>query len=426
LIGQGQLQPAALALNEAQRRSPRDARVPLLGMRMAAAAGNAQGAIQAARRALALAPNWPVAMLELGALLARGNQVEQAARDEAMRLAGSAVALEPDDPIVLYNAAAIAYASHQKEQALAWQERAHTQRPDDVQLRFTLARGLLEFRRHADARPHFEWLAQRFPDSPSAALGLMDCALAAGDGAAARGYADRALAAAPDDPNVQYWHEVAHDRTPPTQSAASIANIFDNYAPGFDMHLVRGLKYKVPERVAQMLLALHPDRQFNLLDLGCGTGLLGVYLGPIQGHIIGVDLSLEMVKQAARHQVYSRFHNVNILDALRETPADHYEVITCLDALIYVGDLAPVIPGALRILKPGGHFIFSCEAAQEGEPDLALRHPSNRYAHRDSAVERLCREAGFADIQIEQLPVLRMENLAPLPGFLVTARKLAA
>jgi len=186
---------------------------------------------------------------------------------------------------------------------------------------------------------------------------------------------------------------------------------------------VRGLKYKVPERVAKMLLALHPDRKFNLLDLGCGTGLLGVYLGPIQGYMIGVDLSRKMIEQAARHGVYARFHNVNMLDALRETPADLYEIIACLDALIYVGDLAPVIPNALRILKPGGHFIFSCEAAQEGEPDLVLRTGTNRYAHRDTAVERMCRQAGFADVQIEHLPMLRMEGDVPLPGFLVTARK---
>jgi predicted TPR repeat methyltransferase len=422
LIDQGQLQPAALALNQAQRRSPQDARVLLVGVQLTLKAGNLDGAIQAARRALALAPRWPMAMLGLGALLIERGQKDEE-KDEAMRLASSAVAREPDDPDVLCKAADIASDGKQKEQAFAWRERALALRPDDAQLRFILGRNLFELKRHADAKPHFEWLEQRFPNEPDVLLGLMDCALAASDSAAAQSYADRALAVAPDDPNVQYWHAVAHERTPPTQSAAAITSVFDDYAQNFDMHLVRGLKYKVPERVAQMLLALYPNRKFNLLDLGCGTGLLGVYLGPIQGHIIGVDLSPEMIKQAARHQVYSRFYSVNVLDALRDTPAEHYEVITCLDTLVYVGDLTPVIPGALRILKPGGYFIFSCEAAQEGEPDLVLRLPSHRYAHRDTAVQRMCREAGFTDIQVEQLPTLRLEGETPLPGFLVTAQK---
>jgi len=421
LIEQGQLQPAALALNQAQRRAPRDPRVLLAGVQLTLKAGNLDGAIQAARRALALAPGWPVAMLELGALLIDRDTDEE--KNEAVRLASSAVAREPDDPALLGKAADIVFAGGQKEQALQWRERVVALRPDAAGPRLLLGRMLLELRRYADAKPHFDLLEQRFPNEPNVLLGLMDCATAAGDSAAAQGYADRALAAAPDDPGVQYWHAVAHGRTPSTQLASAVTSVFDDYAPGFDMHLVGKLKYKVPQQVAQMLLALYPDRKFNLLDLGCGTGLLGVYLGPIDGHIIGVDLSHEMIKQAARHQVYSRFHAVNILDALRETPAEHYEAIACLDALVYVGDLAPVIPNALRILKPGGHFIFSCESAQEGEPDLALRLPSHRYAHRDTAVQRMCREAGFADIQIEQLPTLRMENETPLPGFLVTARK---
>ena len=111
--------------------------------------------------------------------------------------------------------------------------------------------------------------------------------------------------------------------------------------------------------------------------------------------------------------------------ALRDTPADHYEAITCLDVLVYVGDLTPVIPNAHRILKAGGHFIFTCEAAADEEPDMVMRG-SQRYAHKASHVERLCREAGFDDVRIEHLGALRMENNEPLPGFLVVAHKPAA
>ena len=181
---------------------------------------------------------------------------------------------------------------------------------------------------------------------------------------------------------------MAHGQTPATQPEASVTGLFDDYAQRFDLHLVGGLKYRAPERVAQILLALRPDRRFNVLDLGCGTGLLGVYLGRLHGHLIGVDLSEKMIEQAARH-----------------------------------GDLAPVIPNALRILKAGGHFIFTCEAASEDEADLVLRPDSNRYAHKASAVERQCREAGFDEVKIEHLESLRNEGGKALPGFIVIARK---
>ena len=48
LIEAGQLQPAAQALNAAQKQAPLDARVPLVGMRLAQRAGNLAGATQAA------------------------------------------------------------------------------------------------------------------------------------------------------------------------------------------------------------------------------------------------------------------------------------------------------------------------------------------------------------------------------------------
>lgn len=424
LIEAGQLPAAAQALNVAQRKAPRDARVPLVGMRMAQYAGNLKGAIAAAQRALDLAPQWPVAMLELGALLASTGDPEQG--KEAMRLASQAVAQEPDDPQVLSNAAGIANACGNGPQALEWVRRGVAQSPDNPRLRLALAQMLASTRQHAEAKTHFDQLAERFPADPDVALGQLSCALATGQQEAARQHADRALALRPDDANVRYWHAIAHGRTPATQSPASIAKLYDSYAPGFDAHLAHDLHYRLPERIGQLLRSLYPDLRFNVLDLGCGTGLVGACLGRISGHIVGVDLSARMIQQAQRRGVYSKFHQVNLLDALAHTPADHYEVITCADALIHVGDLTPVVQGAWRVLRAGGYFIFSCEAAREGEPDLALRLDSNRYAHRDTAVETLCRQTGFADVRVEQLPMLRMEGDAPLPGFLVIARKPAA
>jgi len=424
LIATGRLPEAATALNEAQSESPRDARIFMLGVLLANRAGNLDGAVASGRRALKLAPRWHVPMIELGMALARkGGSAELA---EAMLLAKSALALAPQDTGALDRAIAIAEIAKARPEAIAWAEAGARLRPDDVRYPLVLGEQRLFQKDFTHALENFQKAAAMQPGNPLALRGLLRCNLALGDMQAAQAQAQVLIERFPNDAGVQYLHALAQGQTPATQPAVSIVGLFDDYAQRFDMHLVRGLKYKVPERVAQQLLALHPDRKFNLLDLGCGTGLLGLYLGPIQGHIVGVDLSRKMIEQAALHQVYARFHNVNMLDALRETPAEQYEVITCLDALVYVGDLATVIPNALRILKPGGHFIFSCEAAQEDEPDLALRQPSGRYAHRDTAVERLCREAGFDQVQIEHLPMLRMEGDAPLPGFLVTARKPAA
>ena len=185
--------------------------------------------------------------------------------------------------------------------------------------------------------------------------------------------------------------------------------------------MVRGLKYRLPKLVAELIQGKYPDLKLNVLDLGCGTGLLGVCLGRIQGALVGVDLSEAMTAQAMRHNVYDRFHHVNVLDALAETPDSLYDVIAALDVFIYVGDLTAAIPDAHRILVPGGHLIFSCETAAEDGPQLVLR-PTGRYAHKRSHVEALCRSAGFADLSVEDCD-LRLEQGQPLSGFLVVARK---
>ena len=424
LIAQGRLPEAATALNEAQQEAPRDARIFMLGLQLANRAGNLDGAVASGRRALKLAPRWHAAMIELALALVRKGGYDELA--EALQLAKSAMALAPQDVGALDRAIAIAESATAPQEAIAWAEAGARLRPNDVRYPLVLGQQHVWQKDFARAREHYQVAADMQPDNPLAQQGLLQCALALEDMPAAQVLTQALIERFPTNETVRYLHALAHGQAPATQPAPVVTALFDQMAPTFDMHLVRGLQYKVPEQVAKMLLALHPDRKFNLLDLGCGTGLLGVYLGPIKGYIIGVDLSQKMIEQAARHQVYARFHNVNMLDALRETPADQYEVITCLDALIYVGDLAPVIPNALRILKPGGHFIFSCEAAQEGEPDLVLRVDTGRYVHRDTAVERLCREAGFAEVQIEHLPMLRMEYGVPMPGFLVTARKPAA
>jgi predicted TPR repeat methyltransferase len=200
--------------------------------------------------------------------------------------------------------------------------------------------------------------------------------------------------------------------------------MYDSFAPLYDQHVVAGLKYKLPREVARMITERYPDRKLNVLDLGCGTGLLGACLGRIEGALVGVDLSRPMLDQALRHGVYDRFHNVDLLDALEATPESLYDVIAALDVFIYAGDMTRAVPDAYRILRSGGHFIFSCERALDDEADLVLR-PSQRFAHKPSHLEALCRSAGFEQVTIETMP-LRYENNQPVEGFLVIARKPAA
>ena len=78
-------------------------------------------------------------------------------------------------------------------------------------------------------------------------------------------------------------------------------------------------------------------------------------------------------------------------------------------------------PNACRILRPGGHLVFSCEAAGADEADWVLRK-SLRYAHKRSHIEALCKAAGCNEITVEDT-VLFVENQQPVHGYTVVARK---
>ena len=418
-IAQGDLKKAAQTLQKAQKQWPRDPRVFLLAGVMAEKSGNLPGAFDALRRAVNLAPDWGPGLLELALLHARQNQFQ-----DAIANAEKVAALEPQNPRVLAGVVDIAHRAGHLEMAVRHLRRGLALVPGDATLRQALARDLQALGQYDEALALWDGLLAEQPADPHALVGKVQTCLAAGRAAEAQASAEALLAQAPDDAVYQYLAQRVRGDTPAQQPAGLTVNLFDGMADTYDRHVVGSLKYQLPRQVAQALRERHAGQPFNVLDLGCGTGLLGLYLGEIEGFLIGVDLSARMLEQAARHGVYDRFHQVNLHDALAETPDGLYDAITALDVFIYAGDLGQAVPNALRILKPSGQLVFSCEAAPEDGPDLVLQ-PSERYAHRRSQVEALCRSAGFAEVDIAE-QVLRHEGGQPVQGFVVTATKAAA
>jgi predicted TPR repeat methyltransferase len=419
LITAGQLRDAALKLNAEQKNNAGEPRIFIMGMRLAEAAGNPAGALESVRRAVKATPDWPVAVTELALLLARQNQFP-----EAMKTAERAVQLDGNNPQVLTRVIDIAHRARNYDMAIVWLERAAAVNPDNIDVKRLLARDWRITGQHEKARAAYNQLAAAFPGDREVLLGRAFNALEIHDLSQALVDCEALLVQDPDDEEAQFYREVARGNTPKKQPAAVVRSTFDGLADQFDQRLVVGLKYKLPREVADIINERYPDRTLNVLDLGCGTGLLGACLGRINGAMVGVELSRPMIDEAIKHGVYDKFHNVDLLEALEATPESLYDVIAALDVFIYVGDLTAAIPDAYRILRGGGHLFFSCELAQEHEADLVLR-PTQRYAHKASHIEALCRAAGFEQVTLELKP-LRYEKNEPVAGFLVIARKPAA
>ena len=419
-IAQNQLQKAALQLNVLAKTAPRDPRLMLLGARLAEAAGNPDGVLHAARKVRQLAPQWSVATMYLAGVLASREE-----SGEAMALATQAIQQATDqvslDAELLTKAADLARQVGQYAQALTWLRQAEQMNPADTSTGYKIGLTLSASGDFAGAIVVFSDLLAELPNSLPLLSARLQAGLRSKQLALALQDSEALVALEPSNEEYAFYLAIARGETPNTQPSTMITDLFDRSADKFDRQWVVQLQYKLPRDVAQMIQAWHPDRKSDVLDLGCGTGLLGACLGPIEGVLVGVDLSGEMIKQAARHNVYDRFHQVNVLDALQATPEGLYHIIAALDLLIYVGDLGSVVTNALRILVPGGRFVFSCEDGAEGAADYALQN-TYRYTHQRSYVQRLLKESGFEDVVVEDR-ILRYEAGEAVKGFLVTACK---
>jgi len=412
----GNLAAASAGLRALTSRSPLDGRAQLLAARLARAQNQPAAEIGALTRALELAPNSSSVRCELAKALSRQGQHDKAA--EAIELA---VERAPGDMHVLEVGVAIAEAAGQLAAAQRYLEAALQLQPANLAVRKSLARCLTRRSRHAQAEPLWRQILLDLPDDPFALRWLGACLIGLGQRQEAIGILERAFELLPHDAGVQFHLAIARGETPPSAPARMSEELFDTYAARFDAQLVGGLKYRVPKHVADAIVERHPDRNISILDLGCGTGLLGVYLGKIAGDFIGVDVSARMLEQAARHDIYSELRKGDLLAALRAVAPGSFDYVTANDVFVYVGDLAQVIPASFAALRPQGSLIFSCETANDSEGDLVLR-PSQRYAHSPASVTALCRNAGFASCTIQPVQ-LRLEHKVPIAGFIAFARK---
>jgi predicted TPR repeat methyltransferase len=415
LIVSKELATAASSLNALRASSGDDPRVYSLGAELAFAANNPGAALLATRAALNLAPNAPQVHFQ------RARALEALGRfDESIDACRAAVDANPRMLPAVELAVHLGRRLGDTEAAEAMLRAAQRAIPESLPIWLAMGKFLARDRR-AEALDWFEKALATEPENVEALLVSASLNYDLGHVERARSLIERAHALNGDDERVAFEFTRINERGVTQLPLSRVQGLFDEYAERFDTHLVGTLKYSTPQFVAKKIRERYPDLRLNLLDLGCGTGLLGVYLGRIEGYFVGVDLSQKMVQQAARHDIYSRFHIVEMIEALTATAEQEYEVITACDVVVYLADLTAFVTESHRVLRAGGALIFSCESAGQGEPNSVLRS-SMRYAHQAGWAESLCRNAGFGDVVIESV-VTRYENDQPVNGFVVTAIK---
>ena len=100
----------------------------------------------------------------------------------------------------------------------------------------------------------------------------------------------------------------------------------------------------------------------NVLDVGCGGGILTEALARCGAQATGIDLSNESIEAA---KVHARQQGLDIgyrYENIEETASKHageFDAITCMEMLEHVPEPNKIIAACSRLLKPGGHAFFS-------------------------------------------------------------------
>jgi len=378
----------------------------------------------------------------LGLALLLANRIEEAVKECQL-----ACEMQPQNPEAFHNLAAALARKGETANARLCLAQALELNPNYARACFALAVMEAEADRLVEAEALFRAAISMKPDSPAAyqalgsvlaKMGQQNEALDAKQAAAvaARGQPpgtqsisesiaqfEKRLARSPEAAKLHMLLAVKANLAPPKQlPPGSITSLFDRYAGYFEEHLRGKLQYRLPETIADTIMAYYiqhpPRRPPDVLDLGCGTGICGELLRPRAGSLAGIDASPEMIRKSRQRAVYDRLEVGDLVDAMRRQPRA-FDLLIAADVLIYIGDLLPTFEAAAQSLRPGGLFVFSVEAC-EGDR-FRMDMLTRRFTHSKPYLQNTAAICGFEQIRLEPVTI-RVEAHQPVHGYLALLR----
>jgi 2-polyprenyl-6-hydroxyphenyl methylase / 3-demethylubiquinone-9 3-methyltransferase len=100
----------------------------------------------------------------------------------------------------------------------------------------------------------------------------------------------------------------------------------------------------------------------EVLDVGCGGGLLSEAMAGLGASVTGIDLSEKALKVAQLHLLESRLavhYELDSAESFGRAHAGRFDVVTCMELLEHVPDPASTVAACARLVKPGGQVFFS-------------------------------------------------------------------
>ena len=156
----------------------------------------------------------------------------------------------------------------------------------------------------------------------------------------------------------------------------------------------------------------------QVIDVGCGGGLLSEGMAALGAQVTGIDLS-EKALAIARLHLYESGHAIDYrlvsAEVMAAEAAASADVVTCLEMLEHVPDPASTVAACAEMVKPGGQVFLSTLNRNPKSYLLAVlgaeyvlnliprgTHDYTRFL-KPAELVRLCRNAGLEVLEIAGL-----------------------
>lgn len=177
--------------------------------------------------------------------------------------------------------------------------------------------------------------------------------------------------------------------------------------------------------VVAAIAAAVPLRQgLRLLDIGCGTGLVGLPLAGGAASVLGVDLSAGMVQRFAAKAAAAGLAQVRgeVRDLVASPlPPASIDLAVSAMAFHHIPDVAAMLRAAAAVLATGGWLAVADLEREDGSfHDEPVPHPGFEPAWFAAAMA----DAGFTAVQVRTAHVMeRPDRPRRYPVFLAIGRR---
>lgn len=194
--------------------------------------------------------------------------------------------------------------------------------------------------------------------------------------------------------------------------ADPVAHLYEHVAHQYDRVFAPHVVEHYLARRAGLVKGLLPAG--DVLDVGCGTGMLGARLSGMGYRVAGVDLSPAMLAEARRRGLVEVYAALSTRLPFRDGTFDLAITVATLHHLETVERVAATVSEMARVVRRGGYVVlWDHNPLNPYWPFLMRRVPQDTGEERLVPMEEL-----LADVKVAGLEVISARRMGLVPDFL--------